>query len=103
LHLTDTDYKDFVGTRTPEFIAAFGKEKIANPLSAGAVLITEDNMLLLVRRSSSIDGSKSAISVIAGYMDPQKGVVCNSKKDGPDYADIVDIFHGIEREIFEES
>jgi len=27
LHLTDTDYKNFVGTRTPEFIAAFGKKK----------------------------------------------------------------------------
>ena len=103
LHLTDTDYKDFVGTRTPEFIAAFGKEKIANPLSAGAVLKTEDNKLLLVRRSSSIDGSKSTISVIAGYIDPQKDIVCNNKKDDPDYAEIVDIFHGIEREIFEES
>jgi hypothetical protein len=60
----------FVGTRNPEFIATFGKEQISNPLSAGAVLITKDNKLILGRRSSSIDGSKYALSVIAGYLDP---------------------------------
>jgi 8-oxo-dGTP pyrophosphatase MutT (NUDIX family) len=103
LHLTDTDYKEFVGTRNPEFIATFGKKQISNPLSVGAVLITEDNKLILGRRSSSIDGSKYALSVIAGYLDPQKDILHIHNKDGSDYVDIVDIFHGIEREIYEET
>ena len=102
LHLTDTNYKEFVGTRNPEFIATFGKEQISNPLSAGVVLITEDNKLIL-GRSSSIDGSKYALSVIAGYLDPHKDILCIHNKDGSDYVDIVDIFHGIEREIYEET
>jgi 8-oxo-dGTP pyrophosphatase MutT (NUDIX family) len=103
LHLTDTNYKEFVGTRNPEFIATFGKEQISNPLSAGAVLITKDNKLILGRRSSSIDGSKYALSVIAGYLDPQKDILRIHNKDGSDYVDFVDIFHGIEREIYEET
>jgi 8-oxo-dGTP pyrophosphatase MutT (NUDIX family) len=103
LHLTDTNYKEFVGTRNPEFIATFGKDQISNPLSAGAVLITKDNKLILGRRSSSIDGSKYALSVIAGYLDPQKDILRIRNKDGSDYVDIVDIFHGIEREIYEET
>jgi 8-oxo-dGTP pyrophosphatase MutT (NUDIX family) len=103
LHLTDTDYKEFVGTRDREFIATFGKEKTANPLSAGAVLITKDNKIILGRRSSSIDGSKSAFSVIAGFLDPQKDCVRVHKTGGSGYADKVDIFHGIKREIYEET
>lgn len=102
LHLTDTDYKEFVGTRDRGFIAAFGKEKTANPLSAGTVLISKDNKIILGRRSSSIDGSKSAFSVIAGFLDPQKDFVRIHKTGGSGYADKVDIFHGIEREIYEE-
>ena len=69
----------------------------------GAVLITEDNKLILGRRSLSIDGSKYALSVIAGYLDPQKDILHIHNKDGSDYVDIVDIFHGIEREIYEET
>ncbi|MGA8914538.1 MAG: hypothetical protein WB474_00960 [Nitrososphaeraceae archaeon] len=66
-------------------------------------MITEDNTLILARRSSSIDGSKYALSVIAGYLDPQKDILRVHNKDGSDYVDIVDIFHGIEREIYEET
>lgn len=102
LHLTDTDYKEFVGTRNPEFIATFEKKQISNPLSVGAVLITAQQ-LILGRRSSSIDGSKCALSVIAGYLDPQKDILHIHNRDGSDYVDIVDIFHGIEREIYEET
>ena len=48
-------------------------------------------------------GSKYALSVIAGYLDPQKEILRIHKKDGSDYVDIVEIFHGIEREIYEET
>ena len=66
-------------------------------------MITKDNKLILGRRSSSIDGSKYALSVIAGYLDPQKDILRIHNKDGSDYVDFVDIFHGIEREIYEET
>lgn len=66
-------------------------------------MISEDNKLILARRSSSIDGSKYALSVIAGYLDPQKDILRIHNKDGSDYVDIVDIFQGIEIEIYEET
>ena len=64
-------------------------------------MITKDDKLIL-GRSSSIDGSKYAPSVIAGYLDPQKDILRIHNKDGSVYVDFVDIFHGIEREIYEE-
>jgi 8-oxo-dGTP pyrophosphatase MutT (NUDIX family) len=104
LDVGDTDYKEFVGTRDPEFIKAIGREKIANPLSVGAVLITGDNKIILGRRSSTIDGSKSSISIVAGYLDPRKDLK-NISKNGIKSGQVrsVDIFYGITREIFEET
>lgn len=99
LFLSDTDYKEFVGTRDPEFVTTFGKEKIGNPVSVGVILISKDNKLILGKRSSKIDADKSSISVVAGYLDPQKDII----RDHHSNSDKVDIFYGICREIYEET
>jgi 8-oxo-dGTP pyrophosphatase MutT (NUDIX family) len=99
LYLSDTDYKEFVGTRNQDFATTFPKEKMSNPVSVGVILISKDNKLILGRRSSSIDSDKSSISVVAGYLDPRKDLIrvphSNSQR--------VDIFYGICREIHEET
>ena len=97
LQLGNTDYKEFIGTQDPEFINRFGKKYTANPLSTGTVLVTQDNKIILGKRSSSgTDTGKNKISVIGGYLDPTKDLVNHNNT-------VVDTFHGIKREIFEET
>jgi hypothetical protein len=98
LHLNDTDYKEFVGTRDYEFIRRFGSENAANPLSVGAVMVTNDNKIVLGKRSKDIDIGKSKNSVAAGYLDPEKDMTNSANSDST-----VDIFSGIKREIYEET
>jgi 8-oxo-dGTP pyrophosphatase MutT (NUDIX family) len=100
LQLSDTDYKEFVGTRGYEFIRRYGREQSANPLSVGAVLVTRDNRIILGERSAAgIDAGKSTISVPAGYIDPKKDVTSTSNKNNKNS---IDIFNAIRREIYEE-
>jgi hypothetical protein len=73
LKLSDTDFREFVGTRGHEFIRIYGRKQSANPLSVGAALVTMDNRIILGKRSAArIDAGKSTISVPAGYIDPEK-------------------------------
>jgi 8-oxo-dGTP pyrophosphatase MutT (NUDIX family) len=98
IHLSDTDYKEFVGTRDHDFIGRFGRENAANPLSVGAVIVTKDNKIVLGKRAEDIDIGKSKISVAAGYLDPEKDMVNSANSDNT-----LDIFSGIKREIYEET
>jgi 8-oxo-dGTP pyrophosphatase MutT (NUDIX family) len=98
LNLSDTDYKEFVGTRDHEFIRRFGRENAAIPLSVGAVIVTKDNKIVLGKRAKDIDIGKSKISVAAGYLDPEKDIVNSANSDNT-----LDIFSGIKREIYEET
>ena len=44
---------------------------MASPLSVGALLVTQDNKIILGKRSSAdTDIGKNKISVIGGYLDP---------------------------------
>ena len=82
LQLSDTHYKEFVGTRDHEFIRRYGIEQSASPLSVGVVLVTMDNRIILGKRSAArIDASKSTISVPAGYIDPKKDMTNTSEKN----------------------
>jgi 8-oxo-dGTP pyrophosphatase MutT (NUDIX family) len=95
LELSNTDYKEFVGTRDHRFVNKFGKEYIANPLSVGALLMTQDNKIILGKRSpADTDIGKNKISVIAGYLDPNK--------DLDKRTNMVDVFRAVSREIYEE-
>ena len=101
LYLSDTDYKEFVGTRDSDFHASFGQDKIAFPLSVGSILVTSDNKLVFGKRSSDIDAEKNTISVVAGYLDPRKDFVRTTYLDSDGWK--IDIFCGIQREILEET
>jgi 8-oxo-dGTP pyrophosphatase MutT (NUDIX family) len=94
LHLTETDYKEFVGTRDSKFVTKFG----ANPLSTSTVIVTRDNKLIFGKRSSDVDTSKFKISVLAGYIDPNKDIMTLANGNRQ-----VDIFEGAIREVCEES
>lgn len=101
LQLSDTDYKEFVGTRDCEFVRRFGIQYTANPLSVGAVLVTKDNKIVLGKRAEHIvDVGKSKVSVVAGYLDPKQDMV-NSATDN-DNGNNIDIFSAVKREIYEE-
>jgi 8-oxo-dGTP pyrophosphatase MutT (NUDIX family) len=97
LQLSDTDYKEFVGTRDHEFVNKFGKEYTANPLSVGALMVTQDYKIILGKRSAvDTDIGKNKISVIGGYLDPSNDLSNRNNK-------IVDIFQAVTREIYEET
>jgi 8-oxo-dGTP pyrophosphatase MutT (NUDIX family) len=99
LQLSDTDYKEFVGTRDCEFVRRFGIQYTANPLSVGAVLVTKDNKIVLGKRAEHmVDVGKSKVSVVAGYLDPKQDMV-NSPTDNNN----IDIFSAVKREIYEET
>ena len=91
-YLSDTDYKEYVGTRDIDFVSKFRKDKTSNPISVGAVLVTLDNKIILGERSNEVDSQKSKIAVIGGNADPRH----DFSKDKPD------IFGAMRREIGEE-
>jgi 8-oxo-dGTP pyrophosphatase MutT (NUDIX family) len=102
LYLSDTGYREFVGTREPQFESIFGKGKMANPFSVAVILVSNDSKLLIGRRSSNTDASKSSFSVVAGYIDPEKDI-----SDGYNHVTTtkmrkIDIFNAMIREIYEE-
>lgn len=100
LQLSDTDYKEFIATRTYEFVKRFGIQYTANPLSVGAVLVTKDNKIVLGKRAEDIvDVGKSKVSVVAGYLDPKQDMV-NSVDDNNIN---INIFSAVKREIYEET
>jgi hypothetical protein len=102
LQLSDTDYKEFVGTRDCEFVRRFGIQYTANPLSVGAVLVTKDNKIVLGKRAEDIvDVGKSKVSVVAGYLDPKQDMVNSDAAD--DDNNNIDIFSAVKREIYEET
>lgn len=61
-------------------------------------MVTNDNKIVLGKRSKDIDIGKSKNSVAAGYLDPEKDMTNSANSDSA-----VDIFSGIKREIYEET
>lgn len=92
LSVSDTDYKEYVGTRDIDFVNKFGMEFTSNPISVGIVLITLDNKIILGRRTNDVDIEKSKIAVMAGYADPS----LDCKENKPD------LFYAVKREVSEE-
>jgi len=92
LRLSDTDYKEYVGTRDSDFVNKFGIELASNPISVGIVLVTLDNKIILGRRTNDVDIEKSKIAVMAGYADP----TLDWKENRPD------LFYAVKREASEE-
>ena len=71
LMLSDTDFRDCIGTASAEFRSAFPDLPQANPLAVSVALVTSDRKIIIERRSR-IDSRRREYHVIAGYMEREK-------------------------------
>jgi hypothetical protein len=91
IELSDTNYKEYVGTRSAAFLARHSFEQTANPLAVCACAITSDGKIVVARRKN-VDVNNNKFHVIGGFVDPERDYI----KQCPN------VFHAIKREISEE-
>jgi hypothetical protein len=68
IELSDTDFRECIGTADITFKSAFPAIPQTNPLAASVALVTSDNKIIIEKRSR-IDARRRAYHVIAGYME----------------------------------
>jgi len=68
LMLSDTDFRECIGTASAEFRSVFPGLPRANPLAVSVALVTEEGKIVLEKRSRS-DSRRRPYHVIAGYME----------------------------------
>jgi hypothetical protein len=68
IELSDTDFRQCIGTANTEFESAFPAIPQVNPLAASVALVTSDNKIIIEKRNR-IDARRRAYHVIAGYME----------------------------------
>ncbi|GAC1394272.1 MAG: hypothetical protein NVS4B11_08010 [Ktedonobacteraceae bacterium] len=93
--LGDTSYKEYVTTRTPEFVQQLTRAGVSNPLSVCSVIETLDGFILLEKRQGT-DVHEGRFHVIGGFMEREK-----DHKD--DEAHTPDPFGAMNREMREET
>ena len=71
LRLSDTDFRECIGTASAEFTSAFPDLPRANPLAASVALVTGDGKIIIEKRSR-VDSQRRAYHVIAGYMERER-------------------------------
>jgi 8-oxo-dGTP pyrophosphatase MutT (NUDIX family) len=71
LKLSDTDFRECIGTASAEFTSAFSGLPRANPLAASVALVTADGKIIIEKRSR-VDSRRRAYHVIAGYMERER-------------------------------
>ena len=71
LKLSDTDFRECIGTAGAQFRSAFPDLPQANPLAASVALVTGDGKIIIEKRSR-VDSRRRAYHVIAGYMEREK-------------------------------
>jgi 8-oxo-dGTP pyrophosphatase MutT (NUDIX family) len=91
LHLSLTDYREFVGTRCAEFFNNKNYSQLSNPLGASAVVITSDNKILCGKRPAHANINPGKYFLVGGFLTPEDLEVAS------------DLFRGICREIYEET
>ncbi|MDP9314407.1 MAG: NUDIX hydrolase [Chloroflexota bacterium] len=91
LELSGTDYREFVGTRTPDLYDPRDRAQLANPLGTSAVVITADHKILCGRRPINANINPGRYFLLGGFMTPA------------DLASPDGLFGGIVREIHEET
>jgi 8-oxo-dGTP pyrophosphatase MutT (NUDIX family) len=87
-----TTYDDFFVSNTNEFLQKFPLEKSPNPLSAGIILVTNDEKIVLGIRNNNTAHQKNTLTIPSGMID-EKDIHDNQ----------IDSFHAIKRESFEET
>ena len=88
-----TTYDDFFVSKKNEFHARFPNEVTSNVLSAGCIIITSDNYLVLGTRSNHLALEPGKITVVSGMAD-SRDIIQNKQ---------IDVFGCIRREIQEET
>ena len=68
LILSDTDFRECIGTASKEFRSAFPDLPQANPLAASVALVTGDGKIIIEKRTRT-DSRRRTYHVIAGYME----------------------------------
>ena len=113
LHLTLglTDYKEFIGTHTGEIakelhsygLSSYGDRFacLSCALGVGAVLLTADDHITLLRRSSSVGEAPNCWDVPGGHPEPER-VSCSSGDGGLDRAVAAELFRSIVEEVKDE-
>jgi predicted NUDIX family phosphoesterase len=91
IELSDTNYKEYVGTRSRRYLKTHSIKDVANPLAVCACVITSDDKIIIGRRKK-VDVYENRLHVIGGFVDAKKDSVERIPK----------IFHAIKREIVEE-
>jgi hypothetical protein len=74
LYLSDTTYKEYVGTRSEKYHVDFGIENAVNPLSVGMVLVTIDRKCIVGIRGGAVDSFHGKIATVAGYMERDRDI-----------------------------
>ena len=69
----DSTYKEYVGSRDPEFEELFGTKYVIRPLSVGVIVVTGDDKILIGKRES-VDTWKGYHGIIAGYVQLPKNL-----------------------------
>jgi hypothetical protein len=89
MELSETSYKNFVGTNmhNPHFAAQYGQKAMANPLGISVALISADGFLVMGRRNERVAYYPGRIHPFAGALEPEDGL---------------EIFKAVERELNEE-
>ncbi len=68
VRLGNTDYKEYVATRTPAFVQQLTRDGVSNPLSVCSVIETLDGFILLEQRQGT-DAHNGRFHVIGGFME----------------------------------
>jgi 8-oxo-dGTP pyrophosphatase MutT (NUDIX family) len=92
LSLSNTTYREYVGTRDPLYHAAHAQTELANALAVCAVVHTDDGKILIEKRVGT-DVYAGRYHVVGGFADREKDL------DGPHF----DPFGAIAREVCEET
>ena len=87
-----SSFKEWIGTRSSEFMKLFDQTRVIKPLSVGSMIITSDNKWIIGRRVKTYD-LEGKYALLGGYVDPDRDLF--SSKPDP--------FFAIKREVEEET
>jgi len=94
LDLGFTDYNELLYSNqfTNDIAARFGNDSLARALGVSVVLVSDDEQIILIKRSKAVGENPGDLDVLGGHIHPQENAVSG----------IPDPFLGIKAEIKEE-
>jgi hypothetical protein len=67
-----TEYKELLysNNHTAQVMTEYGSEALSNALGISAVLLSRDDKLMMIRRSSAVGECPGMLDVLGGHIDP---------------------------------